>query len=329
MHNRILFAVRPDFTRAEIGFWRRLRDTLQTHDLTLVLASSALCPSDLGIDHTPVATSPDDFWPAAEGAGVPVSLLGLDEDALLARESHLAGPPIVPAVERSRRTALSLIAGESLESLHAFAPVLTVIQQAHHVAESTLAAASRLGGTPVLYTEGEPTIEGLFDADGQAQRMIDTVAPAPWSAPDAVMQELLRLRSVRVASWPATGTKWLDRRDVFAARLSEWHYGHSLRNALLPAYDAARQHRHVRVWGSGAARRAVSCLLQAAGTSVDDRAVGAEGIRTTPVPDFIIVATAAHDGTTHHLESLGFRRGADYSVLEPQILHALHLRDAA
>ena len=143
------------------------------------------------------------------------------------------------------------------------------------------------------------------------------------------MQEILRLRSARPASWPASGTKWLDRRDVLAARLNEWHYGHSLRNALLPAYEAARQHRHVRVWGSGAARRAVSCLLQAAGTSVDDRAFSAEGILTTPVPDFIIVATAAHDATTHHLESLGFRRDTDYSILEPQILHALHLRDAA
>ena len=330
MTTRVLFAIRPHFTRAEIGFWRRLRDALQERDLTLVLSSPELCPAELDVEHVTVAGSPDHFFPVADGvlAGVPVSLVGLEEDALLAREAGSSGPALVPAIERCRREALTLIAAEYVQCLHALAPVLTIVQQ-QHVAEWTLASASRVGGIPVLYTEGEPTVEGLFDADVLARRILNSVGHPPWRLPDVLMREIIRLRSVRAASWPAEGTTWLDRRDVLSLRLDEWRNGHLLRNALLPAYAAARQYRRVRVWGSAAARHAVSALLEGAGASVDELVVGADGIRTAPASDFIIVATAAHDGTARHLESLGFRRGIDYSIVEPQVLHALHLRVAA
>jgi hypothetical protein len=330
MTRRVLFAARPHFTRAEIGFWRRLHDALRERDFTLVLSSPEPCPADLKVEHISVAASPDNFFPVADGvlAGVPVSLLGLEEDALLARESASSGPALVPAIERCRREALSLIAAEYVQYLHTLAPVLTVVQE-QRVAEWTLASASRVGGTPVLYTDGEPTVERLFDAEVLAQRIVNSAGRTPWRLPGALMREIVRLRGARAASWPAEGTSWLDRRDVLSLRLDEWRNGHSLRNALLPAYAAARQHRRVRVWGSGAARQALSALLEAAGASVDDLVVSADGIRTTAASDFIIVATAAHDGTATHLESLGFVRGVDYSIVEPQVLHALHVRVAA
>ena len=331
MTTPVLFAARPLFNRGEIGFWGRLRDALCARDLTLVVSSSADWPVESEVEHVTSAGSPDDFWPVADGAlaGVPVSLLGLDEETLLARVSALTGPALVPAVERCRREALTLIAAKYLQCLQTLAPVLTIIQQGHHLGEWILASASRVGETPVLYTEGEPTTEGLFDADVLAERIMTAAARSPWRAPETLMREMLRVQSEGAAAWPARGTTWLDRRDAFSARLDEWHYGHALRSALLPAYEAARRHRPVRVWGSGAARHAVGSLLEAAGASVDERVLGAEGIRITPVPDFIIVATAAHDGTTHHLESLGFRRGFDYSIVEPHVLHALHLQAAA
>jgi hypothetical protein len=330
MTTRVLFAVRPHFTRAEIGFWRRLHDALQERGLTLVLSSPERCPGELNIEHITVAASPNNFFPVTDGglAGVPVSLLGLEEEALLARESASSGPALVPAIERCRREALTLIAADYLQWLHTLAPVLTIVQE-QHVAEWTLASASRVGGIPVLYTEGEPTVEGLFDADVLAQRILNAVGHTPWRLPDALMREIIRLRSARATSWPPEGTAWLDRRDVLSLRLDEWRNGHLLRNALLPAYEAARQHRRVRVWGSGAARQAVSALLEAAGASVEAQVVGIDHIATTQSSDFIIVATSAHDGTAYHLESLGFRCGLDYSIIEPQVLHALHLRVAA
>ena len=96
---------------------------------------------------------------------------------------------------------------------------------------------------------------------------------------------------------------------------------------MLPAYHAARQRRRIRIWGSGSARHAIAELLEAAGAPVDDRVASLELIRRASVPDFIVVATADHDGTTHHLESLGFQRGSDYSVVEPHLFHALSLSD--
>ena len=328
----VLFAARPSFDRAEIGFWRRLRDALRTRDVALMLASHTACSQELDVPQVTIASSLDDFFPVTTGVltGIPLSRFGLDEELLLAREAAVRGPSLVPAVERSRREALALVAAEYVLALQTLAPVLTVIRHGNDVSEWILDAVSRAGGTPVLQAEGEPTLEGLFDADALAERIADWAGATPWCTPPALATEIQRLRGAMAAAWPAAGSTWLDRRDALATRLEEWHHGHALRDALLPAYLAARQHRRVRVWGSGAARRAVCGLLKAAGAAVDDTTIDAEGLqgtRQTPVPDFTIVATAAHDGTTHHLESLGFRRGSDYSVLEPNILHALHVRD--
>lgn len=569
MNQRVLFAAWPRFDRAEIQFWRALRDALHARHLDLVLASPVPSPRDLDVEHVAVTTTPDAFWPMTDGAlaPVPVSLLGLDENALLARESAWSGPPLVPTIERSRRDALALIAAERLQLLQHVAPVSTVIWNGQHVAELTLAAASRSGGTPVLFCERAPITDALFvdqkglssaseivssgrwpapaaewrelavsicgqisrtrstwweqprsracsaqdlraalqipadarvvlfagqvdedtqsflfsprhasnldafewllqsvaglpdvyvlgkqhpksrtpaaryaerlaesgvrgvwrddlsvddalavadrvaavnstmlyealanerpvlamgdwlmsgqgaaydtlreagavfdwlvarefdtrlerfydalgyllsqsvyafdasgnragmlDANALADRIAASVAPTPWQAPDALRRELLRLQGARVANWSPADVSWTDRRDALTARLNQWHYGQSLRYALLPAYEAGRQQRRVRVWGSGAARRAIGALLEAAGAPVADHVPVSELFRRTPVPDFIVVATAAHDGTTGHLESLGFQRGIDYSVVEPHILHALNLRDRA
>ena len=93
------------------------------------------------------------------------------------------------------------------------------------------------------------------------------------------------------------------------------------------ARRVVRQRRRIRIWGSGSARHAIAELLEAAGTPVDDRVASLELIRRASVPDFIVVATADHDGTTRHLESLGFQLGIDYSVVEPHLFHALSLSD--
>jgi hypothetical protein len=167
---------------------------------------------------------------------------------------------------------------------------------------------------------------GMLDAEKLADRLA-AAASAPWQAPEAITGALLKRPGTQPASWSPADPAWTDRRDRLFARLNEWHYGQSLRHALLPAYDAARHGRRVRVWGSGAARRAIARLLHAAGASVDSRVVLAQNIQTVPVPDFIIVATAAHDSTTHHLTSLGLQGGVDFSVVEPHLLHALSVPD--
>lgn len=567
MPQRILFAAWPRFDRAEVGFWRALRDRLAEHDLTLVLASSVQPPPEFDVEHITVTTTPDAFWPVAAGAlgPMPLSIVGLDDETLLAREAAWSGPALVPAIERSRRESIPLMASERLHWLQTLAPVLTVIWNGQHVAELILAAASRLGGIPVLFAERAPITDALFiderglssasavaatrpwpmppagwqslahglceqivqtrstwweqprsraasapelraaldipadarvvlfagqvdedtqsflfspqhasnldafewllqavaplpdvyvlgkqhpksrtpaaryaerlaqsgvrgqwrddlavddalaiadrvaavnstmlyealanqrptlamgnwllsgqgaayetiidpdtavrdwwtardfgarlerfhgalghllsrsvyafDATGGRTGMLDAAALAdrlanaagrPWHVPDSLALDLARVRGRQVANWSPADPTWTDRRDALIARLNEWHVGQSLRAALLPAYDAARHQRRIRVWGSQSARNAISALLEAAGAAVDSRAAATELIRRAPVPDFIVIATADHDGTRQHLESLGFQRGLDYSVVEPHLLHALSLRD--
>jgi hypothetical protein len=568
MPQRILFAAWPRFDRAEVAFWRALRDHLADHHLSLVLASSMTPPADLDVEHVALTTTPDAFWPVTDGAlsAVPLSIIGLDAETLLARETAWSGPALIPAIARSRREAFGLMAGERLHWLQTLAPVLTVIWNGQHAAELILAAASRLGGIPVLFAERAPITEALFvdehglssasavaatrpwpmppanwqalahavcdqivqtrstwweqprsraasapelraalqipdearvilfagqvdedtqsflfssqhasnldafewllqavaalpdvyvvgkqhpksrtpaaryaerlarsgvrgqwrddlsvedafavadrvaavnstmlyealanqcpalamgdwllsgqgaayettteadtavrdwwtardfgaklerfyaalghllsrsvyafdasgtrtgmhDARALAERIANGVAHRPWHVPDSLSADLARTRGTQVANWSPADAAWTERRDALTERLTQWHVGQSLRAALLPAYQAARHDRRIRVWGSGSARHAIAALLEASGAFVDSYVPASELIRRAPVPDFIIVATADHDGTTQHLESLGFQRGTDYSVVEPHLLHALSLRD--
>ncbi len=89
VRQRVLFSAWPRFDDKEVHFWRSLRDELHHQNLALVLATSTSAPKDLDVEHVPLTTTIDAFWPVTRGwpGGLPVESLGLDPEALLRRES--------------------------------------------------------------------------------------------------------------------------------------------------------------------------------------------------------------------------------------------------
>ena len=231
MPQRILFSAWPRFDRAEVAFWRALRDHLAEHDLSLVLASSAVPPADLDVDHITVTTTPDAFWPVTEGAlsALPLSIVGLNEETLLAREAVWSGPALIPAIEQSRRESMALIAGERLHWLQTLAPVLTVIWNGQHAADLILAAASRLGGIPVLFAERAPITDALFVDDRGLSSASAIAATRPWPMPPADWQTLAHTVSDQVVQ---TRSTWWEQPRSRAAAAPE------LRAALQIPSDA-------------------------------------------------------------------------------------------
>jgi hypothetical protein len=203
MGHRVLLTAWPRFDLAEVRFWRALRDELHLRRLALVLASPCTAPPDLDVEHLTIATSVDGIWPMAPDTAPHdiISALGLDTEALLAREAAWSGPAIVPAVERARRVALAMLAREHLERLEALAPVATLLWNGHHVTELILAAACRRGGTPLLYIERAPLSDSLFvDEEG-----LSTAS-----------------RVARQRTWPASPA-WTRRAAAIAREMAKTH----------------------------------------------------------------------------------------------------------
>jgi hypothetical protein len=181
---RVLFWVWPRFDAAEIRFWQALDRHLQRHGLTLVLASAGACPPELNVAHVTLSTSLDACWLTADAPpAIDACSLGLSPADLLAREAAWTGPSIAPAIDLARRRGIAAIAAERVRCLQALAPALTVIWNGQHVAELLLAAASRLGGTPVTYVERAPIADALFVDDAGLSAASRIAAAAPWPSP--------------------------------------------------------------------------------------------------------------------------------------------------
>jgi hypothetical protein len=159
-----LFFAWAQFDTAEVSFWRRLRDGLAGRGLRLVLATGDAAPEGLAVDHIQVPRRLDATWPCGSPGvgGLTPEAIGLDEAALLRRESDWGEPGIVPDVEEQRRQALGHLAGFWLSTLALLRPVVVVIWNGQHVPEQVLEALARRGGCPVLFAERAPVPRALF-----------------------------------------------------------------------------------------------------------------------------------------------------------------------
>jgi hypothetical protein len=182
----VLFQAWPQFDALELSFWRRLRDGLALRGLRLVLTSTSTPPVDLGLAHVPAVPSIDAVWCAgtAEWFRCPVDTLGLDAEALLAREAQWGAPAVLPTIEVYRRRAIEATAAWWLGTLATLDPVAVVLWNGQHVSEVILDAAARQGGLPVLYVERAPIPQALF-ADARGLSAASDIARRPeWPEPE-------------------------------------------------------------------------------------------------------------------------------------------------
>ena len=176
----VLFLAWPQFDALECRFWQQLRDRLAQHQLRLVLASTATPPVDLDVVHVPAVPSIDAVWSAST---MDVDVLGLDPDALLAREVAWGSPAVLPEIEAHRRRAMEATSVHWLHTLAVLQPDVVVLWNGQHVTELILDAAARAGGVPVLYVERAPIPQALF-ADERGLSAASKIAGRPvWSDP--------------------------------------------------------------------------------------------------------------------------------------------------
>ena len=198
MGRPLLFHAWPQFDSAEIEFWRDLQGALAKRSLDLVLVSTTAPPRDLPIPHVPFVPTVDSLWTEHRRDG-DVTTLGLDPQALLAREQDWSGPVRLDAITAFRRQALDDIAAYASDIVRTLQPAAAVIWNGHHVPEAILAAALRQRGTPMLSVERAPVPRALFVDDRGL------------SSASAVAHRL---------EWPSVDGRWLRRADEVSARIA-------------------------------------------------------------------------------------------------------------
>jgi hypothetical protein len=198
MGRPLLFHAWPQFDAPETDFWRDLQGALAARSLDLVLVSTTAPPRDLPIPHVPFVPTVDSLW-AEPRRGGDLTSLGLDPQALLAREQDWSGPVRLDAITEFRRQALNDIAAYASEIVRTLQPAAAVIWNGHHVPETILAAALRQRGTPMLCVERAPVPRALFvDDEGL-------------SSASAVARRL---------EWPPIDARWHRRADEVSARIA-------------------------------------------------------------------------------------------------------------
>ena len=215
MRRTVLFFAWAQYDAAETEFWQELRRSLASYGLHLLIVSPNLPPAGFDVEHFAFVPTIDALWPSHDSQPISVAALGLDADALLAREQEWSGPTLVEGVRRLRRHALSAIALHAVRLLSAVQPVCALIWNGQHVAEMILDAALRHGRTPVLYVERAPVPRALI-VDERGLSAASALAAEPqWPIPGEAWLRLAGDISARVAGgaltwWHQPGNRGVD-----------------------------------------------------------------------------------------------------------------------